>query len=82
MCAPDDGWRHHPIHVEQFPDINKLGNIASRLKYIQRNILTMHGPLNVKFKKIVKHVSVSRKSVTRTGEMKHCSVCMCVCMRA
>jgi len=19
--APDDGWRHHPKHVEQFPDI-------------------------------------------------------------
>jgi len=23
-CAPDDGWRYHPKHVEQFPDINKL----------------------------------------------------------
>jgi len=20
-CAPDDGWRYHPKHVEQFPDI-------------------------------------------------------------
>jgi len=20
VCAPDDGWRHHPKHVEQFPD--------------------------------------------------------------
>ena len=20
MCAPDDGWRYHPKHVEQFPD--------------------------------------------------------------
>jgi hypothetical protein len=19
-CAPDDGWRYHPKHVEQFPD--------------------------------------------------------------
>ena len=30
------------IHVE-------LCNLASPWKYIQRNILTMHGPLNVKF---------------------------------
>jgi len=22
--APDDGWRYHPKHVEQFTDINKL----------------------------------------------------------
>jgi hypothetical protein len=20
LCAPDDGWRHHPKYVEQFPD--------------------------------------------------------------
>ena len=26
--APDDGWRYHPKHVEQFPDINKLCNVA------------------------------------------------------
>ena len=19
VCAPDDGWRYHPKHVEQFP---------------------------------------------------------------
>jgi len=24
VCAPDDGWRYHPKHVEQFRDINKL----------------------------------------------------------
>ena len=28
LCAPDDGWRYHPKHVEQFPDINKLCNVA------------------------------------------------------
>ena len=28
-CAPDDGWRYHPKHVEQFPEIKKLCNIAS-----------------------------------------------------
>jgi hypothetical protein len=28
-CAPDDGWKYHPKHVEQFPHINKLCNVAS-----------------------------------------------------
>ena len=28
-CARDDGWRYHPKHVEQFPEINKLCNFAS-----------------------------------------------------
>jgi hypothetical protein len=26
--ASDDGWKYHPKHVEQFPDINKLCNVA------------------------------------------------------
>ena len=34
VCAPDDGWKYHPKHVEQFPDINKLCNIASCWIYI------------------------------------------------
>jgi hypothetical protein len=29
VCTPDDGWKYHPKHVEQFPDINKLCNVAS-----------------------------------------------------
>ena len=29
VCTPDDGWRCHPKHVEQFPEINKLCNVAS-----------------------------------------------------
>jgi len=29
VCAPDDGWRYHPKHVERFTDINKLCNDAS-----------------------------------------------------
>jgi hypothetical protein len=29
VCAPDNGWKHQPKHVEQFPDINKLCNVAS-----------------------------------------------------
>jgi hypothetical protein len=27
--TPDDGWKYHPKHIEQFPDINKLCNVAS-----------------------------------------------------
>jgi hypothetical protein len=34
VCAPDDGWRYHPKHVEQFPDINKLCKVASCFLYI------------------------------------------------
>ena len=34
-----------------FPEINKLCNVASWWKYIKRNILTMHGPLNFKNKR-------------------------------
>jgi hypothetical protein len=29
ICLPDDGWRYHPKHVEQFTDINKLYIVAS-----------------------------------------------------
>ena len=29
VCAPDYGWKYRPKHVEQFPDINKLCNVAS-----------------------------------------------------
>jgi len=30
-----------------FPEINKMRNVASCWKYIETNILKMHGPLNV-----------------------------------
>ena len=33
--APDDGWRYHPKHVQQFPEINKLCNVASCWIYIR-----------------------------------------------
>jgi hypothetical protein len=29
VCAPDDGWKHHPKHVEQFLHINKRCNVVS-----------------------------------------------------
>jgi hypothetical protein len=24
VCPPDDGWKYHPKHVEQFPDISSV----------------------------------------------------------
>ena len=29
VCAPDDGWRYYPKHVEQFP--NKINCLTSHL---------------------------------------------------
>ena len=31
----EDGWKYHPKHAEQIPDINKLCNIASCWIYIE-----------------------------------------------
>jgi hypothetical protein len=45
VCAPDDGWKCHPKHVEQFPDINKLRNVASCWIYI--GILIDHPILHI-----------------------------------
>jgi hypothetical protein len=27
VCAPDDGWKYHPKHVEQFPTLHLVGYI-------------------------------------------------------
>jgi hypothetical protein len=39
VCSPDDGWKYHPKHLEQFPDINKLCNVASSWIYEYIGIL-------------------------------------------
>ena len=44
VCAPDDGWRYHPKHVEHFPNINKLWNVASCWIYISICCIFMHRP--------------------------------------
>ena len=46
-CSTRFRWKYHPKRVEQFPDINKLCNVNILLD-IYWNILTMHGPINVK----------------------------------
>jgi hypothetical protein len=45
VCAPDDGWKYHPKHVEQFPEINKLCNVESCWIYI--GILLAHPILHI-----------------------------------
>jgi hypothetical protein len=35
VYTPDDGWKYHPKHVEQFQDINKLCNVTSWWIYIE-----------------------------------------------
>jgi hypothetical protein len=46
VCAPDDGWKFHLKHVEQFPDINKLCNVLSCWIYI-RILLGAHYILHI-----------------------------------
>ena len=38
IWVPDDGWRYHPKHVEQFTDINKLYIVASCWIIIDTNM--------------------------------------------
>jgi hypothetical protein len=45
-CAPDDRWKYHPKHVEQFTDINKLCNVASFWIYIGK-LLGAHSILHI-----------------------------------
>jgi hypothetical protein len=46
VWALDDGWKYHPKYVEQFPDINKLCNVASCRIYI-RILLGAHPFLHI-----------------------------------
>ena len=45
VCAPDDGWKYHPKHVEHFPDINKLCNVVSCWIYEYIGILLGAHPI-------------------------------------
>jgi hypothetical protein len=45
VCASYDGWKYHPKHVEQFPDINKLCNVASCWIYEYIGILLGAHPI-------------------------------------
>jgi hypothetical protein len=45
VFAPDDGWKYHLKHAEQFPDINKLCNVASCWIYTYTGILLGAHPI-------------------------------------
>jgi hypothetical protein len=45
VCAPDNGCKYHPKHVEQFPDLNKLCNVASCWIYSHIGILLGARPI-------------------------------------
>ena len=68
VCAPDDGWRYCPKHVEQFPD--KLCNVASCWIYVRTflrctdpwTLYSKRGQCN--FKSYVWEILVNRNSST------------------
>jgi hypothetical protein len=60
VCAPDDEWKYHPKHVEQFPDINKLCNVASFWIYIEI-------PLGVYYILHISRIRVNDKSQKHTS---------------
>jgi hypothetical protein len=45
VCAPDDGWKYHSKHVKQFPDINKVCDVASYWIYDYIGILLRARPI-------------------------------------
>ena len=65
VCAPDDGWKYHPKHVEQFPDINKLCNVASCWMYEYIGILLGAHP--------ILHISRIRVNFLYNSYSKHLS---------
>jgi hypothetical protein len=65
VCAPDDGWKYHLKHVEQFADINKLCNVASCwiYKYIEI-LLGAHPILHISRIRVNQHTSYTCGQVT------------------
>ena len=87
----DDGQKNHLKHVERPTEINKLWNVSSCWLY-SANVLTMCGPMNVKFPHISSsaqlmmsvqgrtHHSLSRRSAlpvsTALIHLTHQTVCL------
>jgi hypothetical protein len=84
VCAFDDEWKYHPKQVEQFPDINKLCNVASCWIYSYIRILLWARPIlhvsrirvNCLFCMLVitrlllvSQVSVEFTKILRTGDL-------------
>src|SRR5215470_5055585 len=68
VCAPDDGWKYHPKHVEQFPDINKLCNVASCWIYTYIGILLGAHPIH-HISRIRVNLSTPKKEAVRSSEI-------------
>jgi hypothetical protein len=66
VCAPDDGWKYHPKHVEQFPDINKLCNVSSCWIRIAI-LLGAHPILHISKIKVNSPLDGGEFSISRTG---------------
>jgi hypothetical protein len=86
LCPPDDGCKYHPKHVEQFPDINKLWNVASCWKYI--GILLGAHPIlhisRIRVKEIIEAactVQQWKKSIkySHSSNLWTCVVCIYTC---
>jgi hypothetical protein len=58
LFASDDGWKYHPKHAEQFPDINKLCNVSCWIYEYIGILLRAHPIL---------HVSRIRVNVVRSS---------------
>jgi hypothetical protein len=74
VCAPDDGWKYHPKHVEHFPDINKLWKVASCWMYEYIGILLGDRPIlhisRIKVKTSY-NLGLSLLQIVRTGSGTH-----------
>ena len=67
VCAPDDVWKYLPKHVEQFPDINKLCNVASCWIYIGV-LLGAHPILHIsRIRVIFSHTAISGHQCKRVS---------------
>jgi hypothetical protein len=79
VCAPGDGWKYHPKHVEQFPDINKMCNFASCRIYEYIGILLGAHPIlrisrtNVNLKKCTDVHGIPERSVHMQRDRSLCT---------
>jgi len=72
VCAPDDGWKYHPKYVEQFPDINKLCNVAPCWIYEYTGILLrVHYILHISRIRVNVEMHGTARQTTDDNKMLH-----------
>jgi hypothetical protein len=74
IYAPDDGWKYHPKHVEQFPDMNKMCNVVSCWIYEYTGIL-----LGVHY---ILHISRIRVKCIKLPKFQSISTYVCLELNA